>query len=844
MAIVQSLNSIVLSVIWLFSNRKNTNYLFTWLVVLSAFSLPPAQAQSPDIEPLPVVTGTPAGYIGGSFAVSETGSATYAIDITAPPGTAGMAPQLSLNYNSRSSNGMVGIGWSLSGLSGISRCGTSVAQDGFIDSVDFDDNDKFCLDGQRLLAISGVYGADGAEYRTENESFAQIFSYGTAGNGPELFIAKLKSGLIYSYGTTSDSRVEAQGKSDVLSWNVARVEDTLGNYFTVTYAEDSTIGESYPLRIDYSGNDSQGLAPYNSVQFGYESRSDTMARFVSGSQIQLAKRLKTISTFTDSSLAWQYNLTYTESPITFRSQLTRIEECDSAGVCILPTDFTWQVESNGHVDPQISPVQESGYWVHWNNYAADFNGDGLADIAAIKMKTNGTYGYRVKIFFAEDDGQFSSPIDSYRHTGGWGSWKPHFGDFNGDGMADIAAIKMVSGSTNGYKVRVNLSDGDGTFSPLIESYVYAGSWGKWSPYLGDFNGDGLTDIAAIKMQSDSSTLGYRVRLNLSNGDGTFSEQIDAYDEPGPTWGVWSPHLADFNGDGLTDIAAIKMNSDSSSLGYRVKLKLSNGDGTFSPIINSYDEPGSSWGNWKPHLADFNGDGLTDIAAIKMSSNGNLNYRVRIKYSLGDGSFSPLFVAYEYTGTWGSWNPYLADFNGDGLTDIAAIKRDTNRHRAFINFAQTDGSFSERTEIINDTGNYSSYQTLLGDYDGDGVTDFALSALTSNNNKLKLHNSQPGHAQLLSQVTNGHGMTTTINYKPLTDYNVYSKDTDAIYPARDIQGPMYVVSDYEQDNGIGGTSSMSYHYSGLKTFLNGRGFCGFREITITNEVTGIQTDNMG
>lgn len=47
---------------------------------------------------------------------------------------------------------------------------TSLVQDGFIDGVDFDNNDKFCLDGQRLIVTSGGYGAPGFEYRLENET--------------------------------------------------------------------------------------------------------------------------------------------------------------------------------------------------------------------------------------------------------------------------------------------------------------------------------------------------------------------------------------------------------------------------------------------------------------------------------------------------------------------------------------------------------------------------------------------------------------------------------------------------------------------------------------------------
>ena len=62
-----------------------------------------------------------------------------------------MAPTLSLNYNSQSGNGPLGVGWSLGGLSAITRCPATYAQDGFKGGINYDGNDRFCLDGQRLV---------------------------------------------------------------------------------------------------------------------------------------------------------------------------------------------------------------------------------------------------------------------------------------------------------------------------------------------------------------------------------------------------------------------------------------------------------------------------------------------------------------------------------------------------------------------------------------------------------------------------------------------------------------------------------------------------------------------
>ena len=119
---------------------------------------------------------SPAGATPGTFNVSPTGAATYTIPIAVPPGTAGMQPNLSLVYNSQSGNGLLGMGWSLSGLSAIGRCPQTIAQDGTRGGVNFDANDRYCLDGQRLIAINGAYGADGTEYRTELESYSKIIS--------------------------------------------------------------------------------------------------------------------------------------------------------------------------------------------------------------------------------------------------------------------------------------------------------------------------------------------------------------------------------------------------------------------------------------------------------------------------------------------------------------------------------------------------------------------------------------------------------------------------------------------------------------------------------------------
>src|SRR5579883_1305719 len=66
----------------------------------------------------------------GKFDVSSSGAATYSIPIAVPPGTAGMTPGLAFSFSSQGSKGIVGMGWSLSGVPSITRCPQTFAQDG------------------------------------------------------------------------------------------------------------------------------------------------------------------------------------------------------------------------------------------------------------------------------------------------------------------------------------------------------------------------------------------------------------------------------------------------------------------------------------------------------------------------------------------------------------------------------------------------------------------------------------------------------------------------------------------------------------------------------------------
>ncbi|HTD05244.1 SpvB/TcaC N-terminal domain-containing protein, partial [Undibacterium sp.] len=237
------------------------------------------------------LTNSDAGSLPGNLSVSNGGAATYNIAIAVPPGSAGMQPNLSLNYSSQGTNGLLGVGWSVGGLSSIHRCGKTIAQEGLNDRIAFQPTDRLCLDGQRLILANNLpatdanYWSDNAEYRTEIESFSRITAKVIVRNGvaTRWFKVESKDGRIMEYGNTADSYVsvvlgtpnsgttapqpDASSKNGPLSWALASTADRLGNRIGYTYTQDAISGEHRPTFIRYGG---AGMPSHAAVQFSYD----------------------------------------------------------------------------------------------------------------------------------------------------------------------------------------------------------------------------------------------------------------------------------------------------------------------------------------------------------------------------------------------------------------------------------------------------------------------------------------------------------------------------------------------------------------------------------------------
>src|ERR1700683_881188 len=466
----------------------------------------------------------------GDFAVSPSGGAGYHIPIVVPPGTAGMLPSMSLEYSSEtggSSNGwlgagLLGVGWTLAGLPAIGRCPQTVAQDNAVGSITYTANDRFCLDGQRLVAISGTYGADGTQYRTEVESFSLITSHGTAGTGPAWFEVQTKAGQILQFGNTTGptgSRILAlsQGSptTTARSWALNQVSDTKGNYYSVIYNNDTTNGQAYPVTINYTGNVGAGLQPYNSVQFVYALRPDIVPIYQAGSLMRTTMRLTDVQTKAGTQLVRDYKLAYQQGSASGRSQLASVTLCGGDGTCLPPTTFAWQ---NGAVTP--TAINNIG---NTNNtltgataarpYLANFTGSGLTSIMwDIGPNAAFPYSSGTRYLWSFDNNQFSVNTNFAGQNNTVANYVPVVADFNRDGRADVWWYVFglgTFGSSGEYtyaaagSTGTGLSTGDGN---------YAGGTGPAPPTpttapsqlltIVDIDGDGRPDLNWIAITEE------------------------------------------------------------------------------------------------------------------------------------------------------------------------------------------------------------------------------------------------------------------------------------------------------------------------------------------------------
>jgi hypothetical protein len=320
--------------------------------------------------------------------------------------------------------------------------------------------------------------------------------------------------------------------------------------------------------------------------------------------------------------------------------------------------------------------------------AVDLNGDGKPDLVRTLPFLN-----EISVELGIGGGTFAPPV--YYPTPAGGPNDLVVRDFNGDGNLDVAVNCMGV-------VALLLGNPDGTLKPYKTSAIDLGV-GTFGIAAGDFNRDGKLDLV-VGYQT-----GNDVAVLLGKGDGTFKppDDLTTNDQPAAVT------VADLNRDGNLDIVAANFGQFA---GNTVSVLLGNGDGTFQPQQQYTTASGALW----VIAADFNGDGIPDLAVDCACGNGFCGYPgdVSILIGNGDGTFQPR-ADYDLYGF-----PYTVssgDYNGDGYLDLLVTNLDYSQVSLLL--GNGDGTFAAAS-VAGTTGP-SPVGIAPGDFDGNGLLDAVI-----------------------------------------------------------------------------------------------------------------------
>lgn len=818
-------------------------------------------AQTPVTIIPPNLSGATVGTLPGEAAVQPSGAASYRIPIRVPPGTAGIEPSLSLSYDSLRGDSGLGLGWQVSGLSSITRCPANLAVDNVAGKVAMNANDRYCLDGQRLLLVNGTYGA-AAEYRTEVDGIQRIKSLGSnAANGPTSWTVETRSGRTMTYGATTDSYLEsASGKTIV--WALSKVEDLRGTYLTVSYTKNVATGEHYPSTILYAGNAAQNLAPYAAVRFEYEAsqRPDIGRRFIAGSRLAVAKRLAKVVTAIDvasggtgGTTVHEYRLAYQLSSHTQRSVLASVSWCNAAGQCLPATSFIYSQRTA--LDNGFDSTNWGVLSANYHNAPQPALADLMASIKIVDMNGDG----KADLLRSNEDGTWQvclsngSTFACQSWAGGPVQWtsKTFTGDFNGDGMTDVvyaapgSATWRVCLSTGS---ALNCQDWAAAAGQFADSRTHA--WPPSFSYLvADFDGDGRDDVLVRTSWSTGQTLCVSTGAGFScspfNAPGYFDPNMLNYTEPINQCSVdvsrWSPIMGDFTGDKRVDVLPLAYQDPKCRALWPAVVNNSiswceTGDTAAictADLVTNLRERTGLTGSPGGMVGDLNGDGYADFVL------GSLDSPDRMKICLGTGTGVECSDYVPGIPTLIN-SLHVADFDGDGRPDLLQQGRICSVASANLNSSTITCNAWTLPQAQSD-----ELGPMWADFNGDGKTDFAFYNKTTGMWRIALGKGPA--PDLMIGVTNGLGHQTAFEYADLGKASVYTGGSPAAYPKRNSPGGVNVVSKLKVSNLLptsanpdAGWFVTDYRYVGRRSHLRGRGDLGFEEIVAIDRVKNITT----
>lgn len=679
----------------------------------------------------------------------STGSGTYQVPLELPPGVRGFTPDLNLTYDTNFGNGPFGIGWKLP-LPEIRRA-TEPALPTYDDDCSDGVCDTFTADGADLVEVdTGIYRS-----RVE-EAFLRYERVGDA------WEARDRDGVLYTFGLTANARIE-EG-SNTFVWLLEEQTDPWGNTVQYTYIKDG--GQAYLSRVDYA---------IYTVEILYEARPDAFCSHRSGFAVCTELRATAIEVQVRGEVFQRYELGYASTatkkgkrfPDALFSLLHTIRlvgvDPDTGAEELYP-ELTLSYEvfdpgSYAQVEVMANPPPISASIERMDTDLADINGDGLPDV----VKSDAVRGWTF-----------------YPGLGLAG-----FGDeteIHGDPVEQIGTPGVI---------------------------------------FADMDGDALVDVLVQK------GTGPRDLYHCPNlGNGLFGIPVE-HNQPGFDLRVADQYRTlDLNGDRLMDVMR--------SMSDRYQYWIHRGNGVWESLPDEdLVDPVVTFANPKVHLADFDGDGLLDLAYIR---EGHVRYWPNLGYG-GWGAETYL-----------SGGPFdhldeirVGDLNADGLDDLYYVGPVTLRY--WLNMG--NAGFVEGTPADLPEWMPPSAAFRTADMNGNGSIDvlWDSASLGSRYAYFDLWSGSPAAVKggdrlaapvkphLLQRVENGIGETIEVEYKALADYLVADllngNPWDETIPI-----PLMPVSRRTVSTGLSSDQVTEFAYRDPTYDSFRRTFCGFGEATQT------------
>jgi RHS repeat-associated protein len=681
----------------------------------------------------------------------NSGTSAYSVKIAAPPGVAGLQPDVVLRYNSGGGNGPFGIAWT-AGFMAIQR----QTEKGL---PIYGDQDAFTLGGEELVPLS-----DGS-YRAENESsFQRIVRDGSG------WIVFAKNGTRYFLGSTAmtanPSRIVRPGVTnptfaDTFKWCVDTVIDVHGNRMEYRYETfvDSP-GETYCGEIRYSifGG------THHAIRFVYEPRPDAFSSYLSGFEVRTARRCREIRVESGGSLVRRYGLGYT---LAADDPIETVAPTD-AGLSFSLLRQVTQFDRSGGDDHFLPPLR-LGYTRfdvagvtrgtlantppfslgNPNVSLSDLNADALPDV----LYTDPVSG-RHSVYYNEGFGEFSQEVEFVAQPTGVTLDNPsvQLADLDGDGRIDLVQKAGGANALFSYYPNTTLPRGHDESRP---------SWGAEVAYATPYPPFDLDDPSVRS-------------LDLNN-----DKRID-YMRTTPAGFVYYYNRGDaWEEDGLYLFGEPQM-----------------GNITFADALD-FESGGQS--NVHVKLADMNGDRLLDLVRIRLfgtllevdfwPNRGRGHWGNRIGMAGGvDLGVSPIE------------DVFVRDLNGDGIADLLVPSYDFVSY--WINLG--NNGFSGRF-AVSDTPEYIRGTTVLqqADINGNGSTDLLWENFDPGrgNHRIDYVDFLGGaKPNLLQAIDNGIGLLTRIGYGTTTEFYLAAREGGNPWSTR-LPFPSTVVTSIRQSFGL-------------------------------------------